>query len=207
MTMTKAERNLSYTESVAHVLSGSSEPLTIDDLLGEIEQLRPVGTGGRSAVYKAVASLYQAVPVSRSRYGWLSNLLAGNTFRHPLTAREARKGFLMLDELEHAVFFPEFFQTYRPVSRTLTIDLLSGPTLTASANIEQKTWALTLGPEFTQWIEDVGGGRGDSIIIQVVDAIAGHYILRLQPHESRDGRSVHEQNVALARFAGGRGQR
>ena len=199
--MKQAERNLSYTESVARVLSGSSEPLSIDDLLGEIEQLRPVGSGGRSAIYKAVGSLYQAVPVARGRYGWLSNLLAGNTFRHPLTAREVRKGFFMLDELEHAVFFPEFFQTYRAVSRTLTIELLNGPTLTAAANIEQKTWALKLGPEFTQWIEDVGGGRGDSIIIQVVDAVAGHYILRLQPHESRDGKSVHEQNVALARRA------
>ncbi len=199
--MSKAEREPSYSACVAEVLSGSSEPLTMDELLNEIKQLRMVGAGGRSAVYKAVSGLYQAVSVSRGSYGWLSNLLAENTFRHPLTAREARKGFLMLDELEHAVFFPEFFQVYRPLSRTLTIELLSGPTLTASAYIEQKTWALSLGAEFSQWIEEVGGGRGDSIIIQVVDAVTGHYLYRLQPHESRDGRAIHRRNIAVARLA------
>ncbi len=199
--MSKAEREPSYSACVAEVLSGSSEPLTVDELLSEIKQLRTVGAGGRSTVYKAVSGLYQAVPVSRGSYGWLSNLLAENTFRHPLTAREARKGFLMLDELEHAAFFPEFFQAYRPLSRTLTIELLNGPTLTAAAYIEQKTWALSLGAEFGQWIDHVGGGRGDSIIIQVVDAVAGHYLFRLQPHESRDGRAIHGRNVAVARLA------
>ena len=199
--MSKAERDPSYADCVAAVLSGSPEPLTIDQLLEQVEQLRMVGNGGRSAVYKAVTSLYQAVSVSRGSYGWLSNLLAGNTFRHPLAAREVRKGFLMLDELEHAVFFPEFFQSYRPVSRTLTIELLNGPTLTASAYIEQKTWSLSLGSEFSQWIEDVGGERGDSLVIYVVDAVVGHYILRLQPHESRDGKAVHGRNIAVARLA------
>jgi hypothetical protein len=199
--MSKAERDPSYSACVAEVLSRSPEPLTIDELLGEIKQLRMVGAGGRSAVYKAVSGLYQAVSVSRGSYGWLSNLLAENTFRHPLTAREARKGFLMLDELEHAVFFPEFFQAYRPISRTLTVEILNGPTLTASAYIEQKTWALSLGAEFSQWIERAGGGRGDSIIIHVVDALTGRYLLRLQPHESRDGEAVHRRNVAVARLA------
>jgi len=199
--MSKVQKDPSYTDCVAAVLSGSPKPMTIDELLGEIEQMRMVGSGGRSAVYRAVSGLYQAVSVTRGNYGWLSNLLAGNTFRHPLAAREARNGFLMLDELEHALFFPEFFQTYRPVSRTLTIELLAGPTLTASAYIEQKTWALSLGPEFSQWIEHVGGGRGDSIVIQVVDAVAGHYILRLQPYESRDGRAIHGRNMAVARLA------
>jgi hypothetical protein len=199
--MSKTGKDPSYTDCVAAVLGGSLEPLTIDELLGEIEQMRTVGSGGRSAVYRAVSGLYQAVSVARGSYGWLPNLLAENTFRHPLAAREARKGFLMLDELEHAAFFPEFFQAYRPVSRTLTIDLLGGPTLTASAYIEQKTWALSLGPEFSQWIEQVGGGRGDSIVIHVVDAVAGHYILRLQPHESRDGKAIHGRNVAVARLA------
>jgi hypothetical protein len=68
----------------------------------------------RDAIYRAVRELYQAVPVASSQIGWLSHLLQGSSFRHPLTAAESRRGFLLLDELEHAVFFPSSFNNKRP---------------------------------------------------------------------------------------------
>lgn len=108
MRMEKSERYPSYATCVARALSASEQPLTIDGLLSVIGRQRPLGAGARRAVYRAVRELYQAVPVAPSRVGWLSHLLQGNTFRHPLTAEEVRRGYLLLDELEHAVFFPQF---------------------------------------------------------------------------------------------------
>ena len=112
--MEQSERYPSYVVSVANALSTSVQPLTVDALVEKVRGQRPTSKGVRSAVYRALKQLYQAVPVGEGQYGWLTHLLQGNVFRHPLSAEEARRGFLMLDELEHAVFFPQFFQTHRP---------------------------------------------------------------------------------------------
>jgi len=199
--MTKLDRYPSYAVCVANALSTSRQPLSVDLLLTKVAGQRPLGKGARSAVYRAIGQLFQAVPVGPGRYGWLSHLLAGSVFRHPLTSEEARRGFLLLDELEHIVFFPQFFQANRPEERTLTIDLFGGPTIQAEASIERKTWSLQLGPEFTEWFEDLGGQSKDDLLIQVVDALAGHYELRLNLREMREERSIRHRNIQLALLA------
>ena len=109
--MSNAERYPSYLSCVVQVLSASAHPMSLDALISTIERQRPITKGARQAVHRAIKQLYQAVPVAPNRFGWLSRLLDRNIFRHPLSSEEARRGFIMLDELEHAVFFPEFFQS------------------------------------------------------------------------------------------------
>ncbi|HHW87314.1 MAG TPA: hypothetical protein GX400_14035 [Chloroflexi bacterium] len=196
--MGKSERYPSYATCVARALSASQQPLTIDGLLSVIGRQRPLGAGARRAVYRAVREIYQAVPVAPSRIGWLSHLLQGNTFRHPLAAEEVRRGYLLLDELEHAVFFPQFFQNHRPDLRRLTIELMGGPVINAEAAIERKMWSLRLGSVFSEWIDAQGGQSRDDIMITVRDAVAGSYLVRLQPRESRDEEAIQEQNRRLA---------
>lgn len=199
--MTKLDRYPSYAACVANALSNSRQPLSVDLLLSKIAGQRPLGKGARSAVYRAIGQLFQAVPVGPGRYGWLSHLLSETVFRHPLTSEEARRGFLLLDELEHIVFFPQFFQANRPEERTLTIDLFGGPTIQAEASIERKTWSLQLGPEFTAWFDELGGQSKDDLLIHVVDAATGHYEFRLNLREMRDERAIRHRNIQLALLA------
>jgi hypothetical protein len=196
--MEQSERYPSYVVSVANALSTSVQPLTIDTLVEKVRGQRPVSKGARSAVYRALKQLYQAVPVGEGQYGWLTHLLHANVFRHPLSAEESKRGFLMLDELEHAVFFPQFFQTHRPDSRNLKIELMGGPVVECEAAIERRTWSLRLGAPFVEWVEAQGGQGHDDIIIMVVDAAAGHYVLRLQPREARDEQVIRDRNARVA---------
>jgi len=196
--MEQLERYPSYVVSVANALSNSTQPLSMDALVDKVRGQRPISKGVRSAVYRAIKQLYQAVPVAPGQYGWLSHLLRDNVFRHPLAGDEARRGFLLLDELEHAVFFPQFFQTHRPDSRYLTIELLGGPTLRAVAAVERRTWSLRLGQPFAEWIDEMGGQGRDDIIIMVGDALAGEYVLRLQPREVRDEDSIRDRSLQVA---------
>jgi hypothetical protein len=196
--MEQSERYPSYVASVANALSTSVQPLTIDALVENVRGQRPTSKGVRSAVYRALKQLYQAVPVGEGQYGWLTHLLQGNVFRHPLSGEEARRGFLMLDELEHAVFFPQFFQTHRPDSRNLKIELMGGEVVECEAAIERRTWSLRLGAPFVDWVEEQGGQGHDDIIIMVMDAAAGHYLLRLQPREVRDEDAIHDRNMIVA---------
>ena len=143
--MGESERYPSYTTCVADALSASPRPLSIDALVAQVGRQRPIGGGARGAIYRVVKQLYQAVSVAPSQIGWFSHLLHDNSFRHPLSPDEMRRGYLLLDELEHAMFFPEFFQNQSSDDRIVTVELFGGPTVTAQAAIERKTWSLRLG--------------------------------------------------------------
>ena len=199
--MAKDREYPSYFTCVAEILSNSKTPLSVDTLVSRIANKRPVGNGVRSAVYQAISKLYQAVPVGPGRFGWLSCLLRDQYFRHPLARNEVRKGTLLLDELEHAVFFPQFFQTHRPDTRLISVELMGGPTLQVHAEVERGTWALRLGPAFVKWVDQTGGTTEDDLLIQVKDAVSGEYGMRLQPKESRQEDLVRNRNVVLSRAA------
>lgn len=199
--MSEQERYPSYTACVALALSSSQAPLNMESLLDKVAGQRPMGKGARSAVARAVHQLFQAVPVAPDCVGWLSHLLRGATFRHPLTSEEARRGYLLLDELEHIAFFPQFFQFGRAEDRRVTISLDDGPTFQAEAAIERKTWSLRLGAEFVGWLDDLGGQNRDDLLITVVDALAGRYSARLQMRELRDENAIRRRNVALVQLA------
>ncbi len=199
--MESSERYPGYAAKVAKALSAAPQSLSVDDLVAEVAGPRPNQKGARSVVYRALQQLYQAVPVAPDRYGWLSNLLRSNYFRHTLTPDEVRKGHLLLDELEHAAFFPQFFQYHRADTRKVKVELFGGEMLQADAAIEKKTWCLRIGKPFIDWIDEQGGQAHDDLIIGVLDAVSGVYTLRLQPHEVRDEEMIQARNMELAALA------
>ena len=199
--MESSERYPGYVAKVAKALSAATPSLSVDDLIEEVAGPRPNNPGARSVVYRALKQLYQAVPVAPSRYGWLSNLLRGNYFRHTLTPDEVRKGHLLLDELEHATFFPQFFQYHRADARKVKVELFGGEMLQADAAIERKTWCLRIGKPLIDWIDEQGGQAHDDLIIGVLDAVSGVYTLRLQPREVRDEEMIQTRNMELAALA------
>lgn len=199
--MSNSQRVPTYTECVATILQQSDAPLTLDEMLEEMHAMREVGAGARTAAGRALTQLFQAVQVSRERFGWLPKLVTGSYIRHPLSDQEVKRGFLMLDELEHAAFFPEFFQNHSHNERSIQVHLLDGPTVNGSAYVERRTWSLHLGNAFATWVDRLGGTGNDSIIIYVDDAERGEYTLRLQPHEMRDLGTLKERNFELAMTA------
>ena len=186
-----------YSESISKILQAERQPLTVDDLQRRLEKEHCGYSTSRSTIYRTLNRLYQAVASSAGHYTWLTHLLADNVIRHPLTVDEARRGYIHLDELEHALFFPEFFQHHVPDQRSIRIELVNGPILEASAYIEENVWALGLGEDFSHWIEQMGGDGHDSLVISVVDAYTGRYQFRLQPRESRPLLTV-QRNTELA---------
>ncbi|GEM_PF-553505 len=191
----------SYVACVAEILSSSPEPLDIQTLIQRVQERRPVGKAVKTSVYNALRQLFQAVPVSPGRYGWLSSLLQGQWFRHHLTDQEIQRGLLFLDELEHMVFFPDFFPDQEDDGRRLTLELMGGPTLQAWATVSDDTWALQLGSQFSAWVDDLGGRAQDDLLIWAIDVQGGRYGFRLQPRESRQEEEIARRNLLLARTA------
>jgi hypothetical protein len=199
--MSKQKQYPSYAECVEAILMRSSHPVGMNQLIAQVEAMRPTGKSVRSAIYQALGKLYQAVPTAPGYFGWLSTLLQGQWFRHPLTQEEMRRGYLLLDELEHAVFFPEFFQDYAASNRSLQVELMGGPTLSCQGLVEKGTWSLSLGKEFSRWLDMQGASPQDDILIWVRDAAKAQYGLRLQPRESRQEAQIAERNHLLVMTA------
>ncbi len=199
--MTNSLQYPSYFDCVADILGHSSAPLSVDVLVEEVKSQRPTGKGVRSAVYQALGKLYQAVPVAPGTFGWLSSLLKGQTFRHPLNNFEVQRGNLLMDELEHAIFFPAFFQDHQPDERIVHLHLMGGPTIEVHAAVDQETWALRLGKEFIAWVDEAGGSAHDDLLIHVLDAVSAEYSMRLQPREGRQEGEIQERSLFLARSA------
>jgi len=199
--MTNTLQYPSYLDCVADILCDSPDPLAVDVLVDLVKAQRPTGKGVRGAVYQAIGKLYQAVPVAPGTFGWLSSLLKGQTLRHPLNSFEVQRGNLLMDELEHAVFFPEFFQDHQPDGRIVRLHLMGGPTIEVHAAIDQDTWALRLGRDFVDWLDQAGGAPYDDLLIHVLDAVSGEYSMRLQPREGRREDEIQERNKQLARSA------
>ena len=192
---------LGFCARVADVLQAASHPIPLSQLVEQMRPQCPAKENVAVLVQKAINQLYQAVPMPSGKIGWLAHLLRGSRIRHPLTADEVERGFLLMDELEHAAFFPEFFQSHRSTQRSLQVELFGGPTIPAEAYIERKTWSLSLGEQFVEWLDAQGGQEGDDLIIMVDDAATGHYTLRLHPREARDSNLIHNHNIHLALLA------
>ncbi len=188
----------SYASCVAKALRASRRPLSIDELVVAVAKERPIGKRVEAAVYRAINGLYQAVPTGENKYGWLTHLLDGTNVCHPLTGEEISGGFLLLDELEHTVFFPRFFEQFQADARVVTVSLFDGPVIESAASIQQNTWSLQLGPQFVQWLDELGVENRDDMIISVVDADAGYYDVRPRLREMRDNRILEERNIRLA---------
>lgn len=199
--MPTPSRYPTYAACVEQVLSSSTEPLTADELVEGVRRCRTITKGARSAIGRALEALYQAVPLLDARYGWLPTLMRDSVIRHTLEVEEMRGGFVLLDELEHALFFPRFFQNLEAEERTLQVDLFGEELVEAQLSARNGMWALAFGSRLSEWLEEAGATPGDDLLMRVVDAHAGRYSLRVQPVEARDEPAIHERNAALADLA------
>lgn len=201
-TKPETTRYPSYVECVMRSLMAAREPLTIEALIADVGRTRPMTKVGRTAIQRAMDGLYQAVPVGSTRVGWLAHLWRGSTIRHSLEADETRRGFVLLDELEHAFFYPEFFQEQAgALTRVLHVELFGGPVIKAIAAAEHEIWALHLDPQFVVWLDEQGAMANDDLIMRADDAFAGRYTVRLQPREIRDEETIDKRNRQLAAAA------
>ena len=202
MDMPKTSIYPSYADCVTLVLRQADGPMSMDALLAAVESMRPLTKSARSAVYQAMGKLYQAVPVSEGHFGWLSTLLRGNTFRHTLSKIELRRGVIYLDELMHSVLAPDFFQTQRMDLKPVQLTLIGETApLFIPITIDRKVWALKFGESLGKWVDAAGGQPQDDVMIQVDDAEARCFTLRLQPKEMRDAEAMDQRNLDVALVA------
>ncbi len=194
----------SYTQLTAQVLMNATEPLTLDEVVAQVQQLRPIHTKNPSTTIRgAISTLPLAASLGGrpARYVWWPLRLAHNVFRHCLTQQEVESGGLVLNDETWLAFWPDFFAGTRQQQGEVTLELDKGDIL--ETRIEHLVkgaplWGLQPTPALAAWFAHTDAAPGDDLIVRVLDVDARRYALHLLPQAQRDEAAIAQRNQDLA---------
>jgi tetratricopeptide (TPR) repeat protein len=147
----------SFSQLVAQVLQASDQPLSLDEIMEQVEQVRlvrsrnPRGTIGGAIHSNALAVTLGGRP---ARYTWWPRHLADNAFRQTLVASDLKSGTLVMNKEVWLALWPGFFGGSSRGTGDVTLALSGGPDI--SVCIEhlvagQAVWGLPATPALADW--------------------------------------------------------
>ena len=198
------ERKPSYTQLTHDVVHGSSELLTLDEIIEQVNALRPITTKNpRSTIRGAVGESRMIVSTGDGRYGWKPSVITGSIIRQTLRESDILMEVLQWsDELKDALW-PTFFAKQKYVDRgPVVVTLPNGKT--SEFPLEHfygVTWGSHATSEFWEWVNTLKANAGDHLLFEVVNGEARRYSVTYQPRADRDEETIAERNRLLLELA------
>lgn len=198
-----SEKPLSYTECVHRVLQAAPAPLTMDELIQTVGEMRPLTAKNiRSSLHNALNQSPLCASLGDGRYWWLPHLLKDNRFRLRPSAEILKQGHLPLTEEARLSLWPSFFC---PESRRreplVQVELVGGPIMKRPVEfLGVASWGFKPCAELSQWYKAQRVRTGDDLILTVIDADASprRYRLEHEPAPQRDEARIEARNRQLA---------
>ncbi len=199
-----AERKPSYTQLTHDVVHGSSEPLTLDEIIEQVNVLRPITTKNpRSTIRGAVGESRMIVSTGDGRYGWKPRVITGSIIRQTLRESDILMEVLQWSEELKDALWPTFFAKQKYVDRgPVVVTLPNGKT--SEFPLEHfygVTWGSHATSEFWAWFNPLRANAGDHLLFEVVDGEARHYSVTFQKRADRDEETIAERNQLLLELA------
>ena len=197
------KKPLSYIDCIRRVLQAAPAPITMDDLIQKVGEMRPLTAKNiRSTMHNAINQSPLCTSLGDGRYWWMPHLLKENHFRLHLSAEDLRQGQLVITSEARLGLWPSF---YGPQSRRrdplVQGKLADGPVLEQPVEfLGIATWGFKPCPELSQWYKARRARPGDDLILTVIDADASlrRYRLEHQPARQRDEDRIKARNLQLA---------
>jgi hypothetical protein len=197
------EKPLSYSECVHRVLQAASAPITVDELIQAVGEMRPLTAKNiRSTMHNAINQSPLCASLGDGRYWWMPHLLGENWFRlHPST-EDVQQGQLPITDEARLGLWPSFFGSRSRLRDPLVhVELADGPVLERPVeHLGTASWGFKPCPELVKWYETQGVRSGDDLTLNVIDADASprRYRLEHQPVGQRDETRIKARNQQLA---------
>ena len=192
-----AERKPSYTQLTHDVVHGSPEPLTLDEIIEQVNALRPIMTKNpRGTIRGAINNSRMIVNTGDGRYGWMPRVINGSIIRQTLRESDILMEVLQLtEELKDALwptyFAKEKYSNLDPVQITLTT---GEKTEFPLEHLYDLTWGTHATPEFWAWFNALNANAGDHLLYEVVDGEAKQYKVTFESRADRDEEAIAERN-------------
>lgn len=145
----------SYAKLTHDVVQQSLEPLSVDEIITQVNALRAITTKNpKNPIRGAISDSRLIVSTGDGRYGWKPRLIDGSVLRHILSAAELTQKVLHWDSDVWDALWPTFFakQLYRdrsPAKVALPVDLVSEMPL---VHFGHGVWGSRAEPKFWAWL-------------------------------------------------------
>ena len=187
-------------ELVLQVLRRAPDPLTLDELLAEVNTISPITSRNpRNSVRNAIYNTELIQATGDGRYGYLPALIEGAAIRHLLSADELRRSRLVLSWETIFALWPAVFEAQKrrdqgprmlalPDNREVVVEL---------EFLGQGLWGTRGGADLWRWLKGEGAAAGDSLIFHV-GGEGGPHRLELERRAERDEERIAARNRELA---------
>jgi hypothetical protein len=198
-----SQKPLSYTECVHRVLQAISAPITMDELIEAVGEMRPLTAKNiRSTLHNAINQSPLCTSLGDGRYWWMPHLLKENRFRLHLSTEDVEQGQLAITDEARLGLWPSLFGSQSRTRDPLVhVELADGPLLQEPVELlDIGIWGFKPCPELAQWYKAQHVRPGDDLILTVIDADAAprRYRLKHQPAHQRDETCIKARKQQMA---------
>ncbi len=197
------KKPISYTECIHRVLQAAPAPVTMDELIQVVGEMRPLTAKNiRSTLHNAINQSPLCTSLGDGRYWWMPYLLKDNRFRLHLSTEDLKQGRLVITCEARLGLWPSFYGSRsRRRDPLVHVELADGPALEQPVEfLDSATWGFKPCPELAQWYKARRVRPGDDLILSVINADASprRYRLEHQPARQRDKTRIKTRNRQLA---------
>jgi hypothetical protein len=192
-----AERKPSYTQLTHDVVHGLPEPLTLDEIIEQVNALRPITTKNpRSTIRGAIGDSRLIVSTGDGRYGWMQRVINGSIIRQTLRESDILMEVLQWSEELREALWPTFFakQKHRDLSPVIAMLPNGKATEFTLEHLYEATWGTHATPDFWEWFNTLNANAGDHLLFKVEDGEAKRYSVTFQARADRDEEAIAERN-------------
>ena len=195
-----AKSKISFTELAHQVVSESPHPLTVPEIMEQINAITPITTKNpKNTIRNAVSQSRLIVPTGDGRYGWKPRLITGSVLRLTLSVADLTGRTVELTEELRDALWPSFFEIQKREDRRPVQLELPGGTVTPFPlrHLVERQWGSEASPDFWNWFNTLEATAGDHLIFSVLDGQARQYRVDFQPFADRDEAAITERNQAI----------
>ncbi len=195
-----SEKKPSYTQLTHDVVQQSPEPLTVVEIIEQVNTIRPITTKNpKQTIRNAVTQSRMIVSTGNGRFGWKPRLIDGSTIRHTLSEAELVEKVLHWDiDLQDALWptlgAQKQYADASPAKVALPNEVVVEMNL---KHYGHTLWGSSAHFSFWLWLQNAHARVGDHLIFRVIDGEARWYALTFEARADRNEAVIKERNLAL----------
>jgi hypothetical protein len=190
----------SYADLVHQVVFEAGEPLSADDILQRVHQLRPVTTKKPGQTIRgAISASKSIIPVGDGRYGWKAHLLDGAVVRLTLSIEDLKGTAVEIGNEARDALWPTFYEIHkRSDEGPVEVQLPDGSkTFWALCYLGSTRWGIEAPELFWSWLKSQKAQPRDHLLFTVLDAQNKRYAVHFEARSDRDDSQIMARNVAI----------
>ena len=195
---------VSYAQLAHDVVQQSAKPLTVDEIMAQVQAITPITTKNpKQTIRNAISQSQLIVSTGDGCYGWKLRLINASTLRHTLQEAELEQGVLYWDDDLWDALWPTFFAAEKYNDRSpVHVELPEGTvTQFTLEHFHHRTWGTHATPEFWAWFHELGAKPGDHLIVRVIDGEAKRYGVTFQARTERAEAAIAARNQEVVEVA------